>query len=186
MHVAICPFTATRNNRERQGGGEGISGKGEIAKKHSTNMFDGVPEQFHQFIASRASSSPLHLPPLSAFTFHGFDPFPNPNPSPPPPPPPPPHQQLHFLHHPSVLLHHKDVEEEEGKHTVNFDVGARADRPILGAADHGPWSNEEVVALLRIGSSMENWFPEFTWEHASRWVLYIHAEFLFRLCVFVY
>ncbi|CAL1356426.1 unnamed protein product [Linum trigynum] len=32
------------------------------------------------------------------------------------------------------------------------------------------WSNEEVLALLRIRSTMElNWFPpEFTWEHVSR------------------
>ncbi|KAJ6974666.1 trihelix transcription factor GTL2-like [Populus alba x Populus x berolinensis] len=31
-----------------------------------------------------------------------------------------------------------------------------------------PWSNDEVLALLRIRSSMETWFPEFTWEHVSR------------------
>lgn len=37
-----------------------------------------------------------------------------------------------------------------------------------------PWSNEELLALLRIGSNLENsgsgcWFPvDFTWEHVSR------------------
>ncbi|OWM82016.1 hypothetical protein CDL15_Pgr001590 [Punica granatum] len=149
-------------------------------------MFDGVPEQFHQFIASsRASSSPLPLPPqLSAFPFHGFDPFPNPNPTPIPHPPPSPpplsasHHQHHLLHlhHPSLLLHHKDVaaEEEEGKErsllamSANFDIEARVDRSMPEPVDHGPWSNEEVVALLRIGSNMENWFPQVTWEHVSR------------------
>lgn len=30
------------------------------------------------------------------------------------------------------------------------------------------WSNDEILALLRIRSSLENnWFPEFTWEHVS-------------------
>ncbi|CAM8925977.1 unnamed protein product [Rhodiola kirilowii] len=38
------------------------------------------------------------------------------------------------------------------------------------ADDHDIWSNDEVVALLRIRSSSESsWFPpEFTWEHVSR------------------
>ncbi|XP_021891239.1 trihelix transcription factor GTL2-like [Carica papaya] len=38
----------------------------------------------------------------------------------------------------------------------------------LGDQDHQPWSSDEVLALLRIRSSMENWFPEFSWEHVSR------------------
>ncbi|KAK9291592.1 hypothetical protein L1049_019541 [Liquidambar formosana] len=31
-----------------------------------------------------------------------------------------------------------------------------------------PWSNDEVLALLKVRSSMENWFTDFTWEHVSR------------------
>ncbi|XP_062084509.1 trihelix transcription factor GTL2 [Humulus lupulus] len=31
-----------------------------------------------------------------------------------------------------------------------------------------PWSEDEVLALLGIRSTMENWFPDFTWEHVSR------------------
>ncbi|KAL8166641.1 hypothetical protein V2J09_008140 [Rumex salicifolius] len=30
------------------------------------------------------------------------------------------------------------------------------------------WSHDELLALLRIRSALENWFPEFTWEHVSR------------------
>ncbi|TXG65901.1 hypothetical protein EZV62_007176 [Acer yangbiense] len=30
------------------------------------------------------------------------------------------------------------------------------------------WSNDEVLALLRIRSSLDNWFPESTWAHVSR------------------
>ncbi|KAL0380100.1 UNVERIFIED_CONTAM: Trihelix transcription factor GTL2 [Sesamum angustifolium] len=34
--------------------------------------------------------------------------------------------------------------------------------------DPSSWSNDEVLALLRLRSSMEMWFPDFTWEHVSR------------------
>lgn len=34
--------------------------------------------------------------------------------------------------------------------------------------DDHQWAGNEVLALFRIRSSMENWFPEFTWEHVSR------------------
>lgn len=40
------------------------------------------------------------------------------------------------------------------------------------------WSNEEVVALLRIRSSSDSsWFPpEFTWEHVSRYMAYVIVD----------
>ncbi|XP_057425029.1 trihelix transcription factor GTL2-like [Lotus japonicus] len=134
-------------------------------------MFDGVPDQFHQFITPR-TSLPLHLPfPLHASsapnnntTFPSFDPY---NPS---------HHQLPFqpnlLHHP---LHHKDEEKEENNNTVqpnpmNFQIerDQRQQLPQLQQQQVDPWTNDEVLALLRIRSSMESWFPEFTWEHVSR------------------
>ncbi|KAK4756336.1 hypothetical protein SAY87_006463 [Trapa incisa] len=122
-------------------------------------MFDGVREQLHHFIASRASWTsrlPLPPPPLSSVAFpfyHGFDPFQNPNPS-----LPPPHHQFHFLHHhPSTqLMHQKDAQEDHNvKNRLNFAIvgGARD----TAAPDHGcPWTNEEVVVMLRIGSSTEH------------------------------
>ncbi|ESQ32299.1 hypothetical protein EUTSA_v10003841mg [Eutrema salsugineum] len=33
---------------------------------------------------------------------------------------------------------------------------------------HRQWCSDEVLALLRFRSTVENWFPEFTWEHTSR------------------
>nr|KYP74456.1 hypothetical protein KK1_007136 [Cajanus cajan] len=126
-------------------------------------MFDGVPDQFHQFITPR-TSLPLHLPfPLHASaapntTFPtNFDPY---NPS---------HNlplQPNLLH----PLHHKDHEEKEETSTVpmNFEIqrDQRQQQQLPELVD--PWTNDEVLALLRIRSSMESWFPELTWEHVSR------------------
>ncbi|KAK7391895.1 hypothetical protein VNO78_20318 [Psophocarpus tetragonolobus] len=125
-------------------------------------MFDGVPDQFHQFITPR-TSLPLHLPfPLHASgTFPtNFDPY---NPS---------HQLslqpnnlLHPLHHqPST---HKDEEKEENTTIpMNFEIQRDQRQQLPQLID--PWTNDEVLALLRIRSSMESWFPELTWEHVSR------------------
>ncbi|CAL0321012.1 unnamed protein product [Lupinus luteus] len=130
-------------------------------------MFDGVPDQFHQFITP-ITSLPLHLPfPLhsssavvaapSNTTFPSFDPY---NPSP---------HQLPLQHQPNLLhqLHqtstHKEHETEKEQHStlpMNFEI--ERDQSI------DPWTNDEVLALLRIRSSMESWFPELTWEHVSR------------------
>ncbi|CAH8298874.1 unnamed protein product [Eruca vesicaria subsp. sativa] len=125
-------------------------------------MFDGgVPEQTEQFIAS----------------------------SPQPPPPLPPHQpsaerslpfpvsfasfntnhQSHMLNFdgPKIIHHHHHHHHRDIK-----DSGATTE--WLGHTDHDgvqhhhPWCSDEVLALLRFRSTVENWFPEFTWEHTSR------------------
>ncbi|KAG4983499.1 hypothetical protein JHK87_028248 [Glycine soja] len=126
-------------------------------------MFDGVPDQFHQFITPR-TSQPLHLPfPLHASgtpntTFpSNFDPYNNPS-----------HQlplQPNNLLHP---LHHKDEEKEENTTTVpmNFEIQRDQRQQLPELID--PWTTDEVLTLLRIRSSMESWFPELTWEHVSR------------------
>ncbi|XP_061338049.1 trihelix transcription factor GTL2-like [Gastrolobium bilobum] len=127
-------------------------------------MFDGVPDQFHQFITPR-TSLPLHLPfPLHASAtpsnFPTFDPY---NPS---------HHQLPLQHN---LLHplqhhsstHKHEEEKEENSTVSMSLEIQRDQAQLPELID-PWSNDEVLALLRIRSSMESWFPELTWEHVSR------------------
>ncbi|XP_019453286.1 PREDICTED: trihelix transcription factor GTL2-like isoform X2 [Lupinus angustifolius] len=130
-------------------------------------MFDGVPDQFHQFITPM-TSLPLHLPfPLHSSavvaaapnntTFPSFDPY---NPS--------PHQLplqhqpnlLHQLHQPSTHKEHEPEKEQHNTLPMNFEI--ERDQSI------DPWTNDEVLALLRIRSSMENWFPELTWEHVSR------------------
>ncbi|XWS42494.1 hypothetical protein CRYUN_Cryun16bG0018700 [Craigia yunnanensis] len=143
-------------------------------------MFDGVPDQFHQFIASsaaaRTTTLPLSFPPLHNFAssngFISFDPLFTSNSH---------HhqvssqlqqqQQPHFLH----PLHHqhqpgqKNEEKEENTGLVGMNMEIERERSMSERIDnHHPWSNDEVLALLRIRSSMENWFPEFTWEHISR------------------
>ncbi|KAL7239279.1 hypothetical protein ACSBR2_005227 [Camellia fascicularis] len=127
-------------------------------------MFDGVPDQFHQFIASRTSiplplSFPLHG--STQTTFPTFDPFPS-------------HQTLqlqsHLLpqlhHHPPPPTTHKAEEKEQQNSFISTSLELERERSVSEAID--PWSNDEVLALLRIRSSMENWFPDFTWEHVSR------------------
>lgn len=134
-----------------------------VTQNTNTNMFDGVPDQFHQFITPR-TSQPLHLPfPLHASgtpntTFpSNFDPYNNPS-----------HQlplQPNNLLHP---LHHKDEEKEENTTTVpmNFEIQRDQRQQLPELID--PWTTDEVLTLLRIRSSMESWFPELTWEHVSR------------------
>lgn len=135
-------------------------------------MYDGVPDQFHQFITPRTSSSslPLHLPfPLSTpnNTFPPFDPYNQQN-------HPSQHHQLPLQVQPNILLHplhpHKDDEDKEQNSTPsmnNFQID-RDQRQILPQLID-PWTNDEVLALLKIRSSMESWFPDFTWEHVSRY-----------------
>ncbi|XP_057498586.1 trihelix transcription factor GTL2-like [Actinidia eriantha] len=129
-------------------------------------MFDGVPaEQFHQFIASSRTS--VHPLPLS-FPLHGstmqtfpsFDPFPSSH-----------HQPLQLQPHLLPQLHHpqttdKQEEEREANSLLSMSLELERERSVPGPID--PWSSDEVLALLRIRSSMENWLPDFTWEHVSR------------------
>ncbi|XP_056168544.1 trihelix transcription factor GTL2 isoform X2 [Syzygium oleosum] len=154
-------------------------------------MFDGVPDQFHQFIASSRASS-LSLP-LSFPLQHAS--------SPPPPPPPlaslnfpafdlyPPHHHHHHHHHhlqqppPHFLqpLHqpptaqkdiiHEEIDGENSLVPVNLGIDQRDRSKLAEAAtvdDDHQWTSDEVLALFKIKSSMENWFSEFTWEHVSR------------------
>ncbi|XP_002512226.2 trihelix transcription factor GTL2 [Ricinus communis] len=141
-------------------------------------MFEGVPDQFHQFIASRTSSLPLPVsfPPLhgsSTSSNTSFSSFYHPyttattitNSH---------HNQQVPLQHPNFLhsLHHssdptgKNHEDKEEDSMVAMNLEIERERSIQESVD--PWSNDEVLALLRIRSSMENWFPEYTWEHVSR------------------
>ncbi|KAF8388102.1 hypothetical protein HHK36_026768 [Tetracentron sinense] len=126
-------------------------------------MFNGVPEQSQQFIASRTAPSPplspsLHLSlPLhvSSPTFSSFEPYPS-------------HQTfqshlLHQLHQQSST--YKDEEKEENRMIYRSSELERV-RSMAESVD--PWSNDEVLARLRTRSSMENWFPDPTWEHFSR------------------
>lgn len=161
-------------------------------------MFDGVPaEQFHQFLASSRTSLPIPLsfplhhhgisapPPITPSpTFLGcFDPYTSPQTL---------ELQPHHHHHHQSGLHHQlnhqsppppttstttinrrvHAEEKEesnngGMISRNLEIEREGSISAPIPIDH-PWSNDEVLALLRIRSSMENWFPDFTWEHVSR------------------
>lgn len=164
-------------------------------------MFDGVPphDQLHQFIASSrtaAAASPLPLP-LSSFPLHSqtafsansFDvspyniiphhhqlllPLQQQQQQ-------QQHQQPQFVH---PILHqssnnnsHKSSINNEAKEASNL-VEIERERSVPqpnSTTDDPAWSNDEVLALLRIRSTMENWFPDFTWEHVSRYVhIYIY------------
>ncbi|XWS64673.1 hypothetical protein CRYUN_Cryun05aG0023300 [Craigia yunnanensis] len=142
-------------------------------------MFDGVSDQFHQFIPSSAVAGtttlplPLSFPPLhnlaSSNGFTSFEPLYTSNSH---------HhqvpfqlqqqQQPHFLH-PLHHQHQPSQKKEENTSLVGMNMEIERERSITEPIDnHHPWSTDEVLALLRIRSSMENWFPEFTWEHVSR------------------
>ncbi|XP_028790276.1 trihelix transcription factor GTL2 [Neltuma alba] len=130
---------------------------------HNTKMFDGVPDQFHQFMAPTTSSLPLHLPfPLNATLtpnttiFPTIDPYPLP-PHHPPPSPPHKHQQDNSL----------------DRASMNSEVERERQLPEL---INSCWTHDEVLALFRIRSSMQTCFPDLTWEHISRKL----AEFGFK------
>lgn len=121
-------------------------------------MFDGTPEQFHRFMAPR-TTLPLHLPFPSFDAYHHHLPLPPPN-----------------LLHP--LLHHKDEHHKQEEDSMSLEINDRETE--LGEHHHhhheheheltDSWTHDEVLALLRIRSSMDTWFPELTWEHVSRYV----------------
>lgn len=152
-------------------------------------MFDGLPNDqlLHQFITptpttrtSSSSSPPNHSLPISSFPLQSqttnintivnhFDSFSHHN-----------HlllpihhhsqlQQHHeFLHHSSLLHHHINVNDKAVKSHV-----AEIERSMAATVvdeDDEPWGNEEILALLRIRSTTENWFPDFTWNQVSRYV----------------
>ncbi|CAI9770403.1 unnamed protein product [Fraxinus pennsylvanica] len=113
-------------------------------------MFDGMQpgDQFHQFIASSRTSLPIPL----SFPLHvsnpslvpSFDPFSS--------------HQLHLQLESS--LHHK-IEQKHEEHRE------RSMPETTTSTDPG-WSHNEILALLRIRSNIENWFSDFTWEQVSR------------------
>ncbi|XP_019084000.1 PREDICTED: trihelix transcription factor GTL2-like isoform X1 [Camelina sativa] len=126
-------------------------------------MFDGgVPEQIHRFIASPPPASPL--PPHQSAAERSL-PFPisfasyNTN-----------HQAQHILSLDSRKIihhhhhhHHHDI-KDGGPTPAEWICHTDHD----GDNHHHPWCSDEVLALLRFRSTVENWFPEFTWEHTSR------------------
>lgn len=155
-------------------------------------MFDGVPaDQFHQFLAASSRTSlpiplsfPLHhhgvsIPSSTASVSLASPPLPPTSATPPAPaflgcfdPYTSPltldvqvqthhQQQQSGLHH---QLHHQSPPptDKNGEEKGEREGSISAPIPV------DPWSNDEVLALLRIRSSMENWYPEFTWEHVSR------------------
>jgi len=138
-------------------------------------MFDGLPDQFHPFIVSRPSlplplSFPLHASSSPITTFPApYDPY---NPS---------HHHLPALQ-PTLLhpLHHKDHHHEHKQQqqqqqnnfpsSMNLEIIQRDhQRSSISEDPPDPWTNDEVLALLRIRSTVENWLPDFTWEHVSRY-----------------
>ncbi|XP_076884854.1 trihelix transcription factor GTL2-like [Bidens hawaiensis] len=125
-------------------------------------MFDGVPvEHFHRFISTPSSrippnSSLIQTPPISTSTnlnFLSFDPllFPPLN-----------------THHQTLFQTNHFVQTTPTRDQYN-DTEGKVDQEIDQGLDvNEPWSNDEVIQLLRIKSSSENWFKDLTWDHVSR------------------
>ncbi|KAE8729688.1 Trihelix transcription factor GTL2 [Hibiscus syriacus] len=146
-------------------------------------MFDGVPDQFHQFIGApvASSASPAAARTAAATTtlllplsFTSFDPLFTSSSS-------NSHHHPRQLQQPPQLLQslHQQKNNEDNTSLVAMNmeiVNERDQRSMAEPIDHhhhqqhqhNPWSNDEVLALLRVRSSMEACFPEFTWEHVSR------------------
>lgn len=159
-------------------------------------MFEGsVSEQLHQFLTPRTTTPPpnsnsLPLIPLNFalhspnFNFHPFDSYNATSTT------HHHHHQIH-LHHPHHLLHHQspnphengdEKDDDETTTTtgnnlqvaMDLEVGRENNnnnnRSILmeDHIHHGEWSNDELLALLRIRSNIDNCFLESTWEHVSR------------------
>ncbi|BFG37126.1 hypothetical protein CerSpe_234000 [Prunus speciosa] len=87
-----------------------------------------------------------------------------------------PHQHQ-LLNNSGVQLHRqsatpKNQEETKESNLVsinnNLEIERERSSSISQVPISDPWSNDELLALLRIRSTMDNWFPEFTWEHVSR------------------
>ncbi|KNA07962.1 hypothetical protein SOVF_167040 [Spinacia oleracea] len=173
-------------------------------------MFDGMPEQFYQFLAAAATTSRATPPtkiisnttaslslPLS-FSLHHHQnhavaaaAFPTYSPQPQPPPPPPPqlsfdapyHPLLHHHHHPHsqfVTRNNEVVKVVENTTLTHSPLSTQLPTSLQDSGESQrsssvmmlpeiPWSNDEMLALFRIRSSMDNtWFPDFIWENVSR------------------
>lgn len=163
-------------------------------------MFEGsVSEQLHQFLTPRttttptpnSSSLPLPLnfaPNLINFHHPFFDSYNITNPLHP-----------HLLHSPNPPHQNNGSGHDEEKpdatptttatelHAVAMDLEAGRDnnnntnRSILMDDHHQQhhWSNDELLALLRIRSNMDNCFPESTnWEHVSRYIIKFNVIFI--------
>uniref|UniRef100_A0A1J3CVW7 Trihelix transcription factor GTL2 n=1 Tax=Noccaea caerulescens TaxID=107243 RepID=A0A1J3CVW7_NOCCA len=130
-------------------------------------MFDGgVPEQIHRFVTSLPPPPPLppHQPAAERslpFPLSFASSYTN-------------HQAQHMLSLDSrkINIHHH---HHHHHHDIK-DCGATSEWMSHTDQDgdnhhhhrHHPWCSDEVLALLRFRSTVENWFPEFTWEHTSR------------------
>ncbi|KAL8528034.1 hypothetical protein ACS0TY_005739 [Phlomoides rotata] len=114
-------------------------------------MFDG--DQLHQFIASSRANSlaniPLSYGNPSFSAAAAFDPN------------YPPSLSLHHLEPPPAAPKNHHLEKLYPLISANSGVESVGRSMDL-------WSNDELLALLKLRSSMEIWFPDFTWEHVSR------------------
>ncbi|CAN8265420.1 unnamed protein product [Cochlearia groenlandica] len=130
-------------------------------------MLDGgVPEQIHRFITSPPQTQPPlppHQPaaersipfpiPLTSYTTNNhmssLDGRNNIN--------------IHHHHH----HHHHDIKDGTNPEWISH-IDHGDDNHHNDQYHHHPWCSDEVLALLRFRSTVENWFPEFTWDHTSR------------------
>ncbi|KAJ0673328.1 putative transcription factor MYB family [Helianthus annuus] len=127
-------------------------------------MFDGVPvEHFHRFISTPSSTIPpnsslIQTTPISSSTnlnFLSFDPLLFP--------------PLHTHHHHQNIFQSNHFVRTPTRDQYN-DTQGKVDQEIDLDLDvnNEPWSDDEVIQLLRIKSSSENWFKDLTWDHVSR------------------
>ncbi|MED6123560.1 hypothetical protein PIB30_050247 [Stylosanthes scabra] len=158
FHQFIAPTTTTRTTTTA-----------------TTTTTTTLPFHNHHHLSSSSSFSPLlhhaSLTPTNTNTFLPFDPY-NPH-----------HHHHHHHNHIIPLLQQQEqpnatLSSLNNNNNILFqsattdDVDERDQTQLLpnDLVDSSSWSNDEVVALLRIRSSMDStWFPQLTyWDHVSR------------------
>ncbi|KAI4302989.1 hypothetical protein MLD38_038671 [Melastoma candidum] len=146
-----------------------------VAASSSSSLPSSAPLALHHLplafthLTSTPTASTTNA--FAAAIFPGFDVYPSSSASSSRPQPhhlelqqPIPEFLHHQLHNPTTPL---TLQKDEERTDEDVDeLTCVKSLPTLDGEDC-PWTDEEVLALIRIRSGIENWFPEVTWEHVS-------------------
>ncbi|KAL8136338.1 hypothetical protein V2J09_002339 [Rumex salicifolius] len=143
-------------------------------------MFEGVHDQFHQFLAAAApqpAAASLSYLPISFSLLQGSispSPFPLSFENYSSPPLQPPTHNHHHHHHQMMQqpmeLQYPEAAQMKSAGSVKQQVQNTSwflSKSLDEDMPH-PWSHDELLALFRVRSAMENCFHDFTWEYVSR------------------
>ncbi|XP_074311435.1 trihelix transcription factor GTL2 [Silene latifolia] len=117
-------------------------------------MFDEMPDQFYQFLAATSRTTNNIITTTSTTTPTNITSIP-----------------LSFsLHHPNFPQQQQQQQAQQASFDASYFIQQQQQQQARLSQPVAPWSTEEVLALLKIRSAMDNpWFPaEFTWDNVSR------------------